>query len=136
MAFVIRGPGAAPAQAAEYHLVPQPKCNVSDVLPTKTIVLAALLLYISISTNYLTLSQGVAKFIFSHPYVRIIIVFVLAFFVVDYNGPFRLLSRVASAALITLIYQIVVGLTEVPDCSAVSKTLCPACVNPTAPSDP
>ncbi len=129
MAFVIRGPQAAAAQSSEYHLVPQPKCTVSDVLPAKTIVLAALLLYISISTNYLTLSQGVAKFIFSHPYVRIIIVFVLAFFVVDYNGPFRLLSRVASAALITLIYQIVVGLTEVPDCSSVAKTMCPACVS-------
>lgn len=114
-----------------FKLTQSSPCSLSDVMPAKTIVLAALLLYVSISTNYLTLSQGVARFIFAHPYVRIIIVFILAFFIVDYKGPFRFVSRIASAALITLIYQLIIGISEDADCSEVVAG-CPDCLKSAA----
>lgn len=105
----------------------KPRCTLGDVLPAKTVVLAILLLYVSISTNYLTLSSGTARFIFTHSYFRIIIVFVLSFFIVDYKGPFRIVSRLAAASLITLIYQLVIGITEDANCAKAVQVDCPEC---------
>jgi hypothetical protein len=104
--------------------LPRPKCNLSDVLPPRLVVMTTLFLYVSISTGFLTISNSVTRWVFTHPYVRVIIIFLLSFFIVDYNGPFILLSRCATAALITLIYQLIVGVAETPD---VCDPECPHC---------
>jgi len=109
------------AVSAVYRPSPRPACGLSDVLPVRTVVLAALLLYVSLTTNFITFSDSISRAIMTHPYIRIGLIFLLSFFMIDYGGPFRLLPRIATAALITLIYQIVIGLADEPSNCAVVK---------------
>ena len=110
------------AVSAVYRPSPRPACGLSDVLPVRTVVLAALLLYVSLTTNFITFSGSLTRIIMTHPYIRVGLIFLLSFFMIDYGGPFRLLPRIATAALITLIYQIVIGLADEPSNCIVTKT--------------
>lgn len=110
------------AVSAIYRPSPRPACGLSDVLPVRTVVLAALLLYVSLTTNFITFSGSLTRIIMTHAYIRVGLIFLLSFFMIDYGGPFRLLPRIATAALITLIYQIVIGLADEPSNCVVVKT--------------
>lgn len=92
----------------------KPACRLHDVLPVKTIVLVSLFLYVSISSGFLRTSDGLGRFVFTHPYLRAVVVFVLAFFLIGFDGPFRLLSRLSLASLVTLIYVLLTGIAETP----------------------
>ena len=114
--FVMHAPTSVVGSEAPaiYNPRPRPRCGLVDVMPVRTVVLAAMLLYVSLTTNFMTFSSSVTRVIVTHAYIRIGLVFLLSFFIIDYNGPFRLLPRIATAALITLIYQVVIGLADDP----------------------
>lgn len=114
--FLIHAPTSVVGSEAPavYNPTPQPRCGLINVMPIRIVVLAAMLLYVSLTTNFMTFSSSVTRAIVSHAYIRIGLVFLLSFFIIDYNGPFRLLPRIATAALITLIYQVVIGLADDP----------------------
>lgn len=100
-----------------YRPTPTQPCGLIDVLPVRIVVLAAMVLYVSLTTNFVTFSNSITHAIMTHAYIRIGLVFLMSFFIIDYGGPFRLLPRIATAALITLIYQVVIGLADDPvDC--------------------
>lgn len=73
-------------------------------LPIKSIAIAIIVIYLSISTNYINLPTDARKEFLDHVGLRLLAVFGLSYMAMDHK--LDITTRVVSAGIVTLIFHL------------------------------